>query len=145
MENILIDEQEQILKATHFGKITIGDKELPCAVLEDGTRILSSRAMFKAFDRTKGILNSEFVTGENLPVFMTANNLKPYVDKALSTGEYFSVKYISRDKRVLDGYKATILPTICDIFLQARQDKILTQNQEPLASVSEILVRSLSN
>lgn len=134
----------EILKATHFGKIEIGDKTLPCAVLEDGTRILSSRAMFKAFDRARGALNNEFVTGENLPVFMTSNNLKPYVDKALSTGEYFSVKYISRDKRVLDGYNATILPTICDIFLQARQDNELTQNQESLATVSEIIVRSLS-
>ena len=136
--------EEKILKATHFGKITIGEKELTCAVLEDGTRILSSRAMFKAFDRSKGILNSDFMTGENLPTFMTANNLKPYIDKALSTGENFSVKYIAKDKRILDGYKATILPTICDIFLQARQDNTLTQNQESLALVSEILVRSLS-
>jgi len=144
MENTTETNQEQILKATHFGKITIGDKSLTCAVLEDGTRILSSRAMFKAFDRSRGSLNSEFMTGENLPIFMTSNNLKPYVDKALSTGENFSIKYISRDKRILDGYKATILPTICDIFLQARIDGVLTQNQELLAIVSEILVRSLS-
>jgi hypothetical protein len=75
---------------------------------------------------------------------MTSNNLKPYVDKVLSTGENFSIKYFSKDKRILDGYKATILPTICDIFLQARQDKVLNPSQEPLAIISEILVRSLS-
>ncbi|MDD4299001.1 MAG: P63C domain-containing protein [Bacilli bacterium] len=136
--------ENNILKATHFGKITIGEKELTCAVLEDGTRILSSTAMFKAFERARSPLNRDFIPGENLPVFMTANNLKPYVDGALGAGDTFSIKYIAKDKRILDGYKATILPTICDIFLQARQDKVLTPNQEPLAIVSEILVRSLS-
>ena len=144
MKDMEENTNNKILKATHFGKITIGEKELTCAVLEDGTRILSSTAMFKAFGRSRGILNNEFVSGENLPIFMTANNLKPYIDKALDAGENFSIKYIAKDKRILDGYKATILPTICDIFLQARQDKNLTQSQESLALVSEILIRSLS-
>jgi len=147
MENILIDEQEQILKATHFGKITIGDKELPCAVLEDGTRILSSRAIFKAFDRTpkgnKGKDKTEN-TVTDLPSFIGANNLKPLIDKAFSAETHFSIKYIAKDKRILDGYKAEILPIICDIYLQARQDGILLPQQLDMAHASEILVRSLS-
>jgi len=130
----------KILKATHFGKIIIGEKVLTCAVLEDGTRILSSTAMFKAFDRAKRGKNAV----ETLPAFLTANNLKPYIDKALSAVEGFSVKYVAKDKRILDGYKAEVLPIICDIYLQARQDNVLMSNQQPIALVAEILVRSLS-
>ena len=95
MNNQLEENQEQILKATHFGKITIGDKSLTCAVLEDGTRILSSRAMFKAFDRTpkgnKGKDKTES-TVTDLPSFIVANNLKPLIDKAFSAETHFSVK-----------------------------------------------------
>jgi len=141
MEDIV---EDQILKATHFGKITIGDKDLTCAVLEDGTRILSGSAMFKAFDRPRKGKNKEENVGTEMPVFMGANNLKPYVDKALSEGTTFSIKYIAKNKSVLDGYKAEILPIICDVYLQARQDDILTPNQLPIAQASEILVRSLS-
>jgi len=117
LENIAEDNQLQILKATHFGKITIGDKDLPCAVLEDGTRILSSRAIFKAFDRPRKGKNKEENAWTEMPIFMSANNIKPYVDKALSTGTHFSIKYIAKDKRILEGYKAEILPIICDIYL----------------------------
>lgn len=136
--------EDIILKATHFGKITIGDKELTCAVLEDGTRILSSTAMFKAFDRTKRGKHKEESAVEGMPTFVNANNLKPYVDKALSAVATFSVNYIAKDKRTLEGYRAEILPVICDIYLQARQDNVLMPNQLPIAQASEILVRSLS-
>ena len=149
MTNITEIEQQdqQILKATHFGKITIGDKELPCAVLEDGTRILSSRAIFKAFDRTpKGKKSKDNAenTVTDLPSFIGANNLKPLIDKAFSAETHFSIKYIAKDKRVLEGYKAEILPIICDIYLQARQEDLLLPQQYDMAHASEILVRSLS-
>lgn len=45
--------ETKILTATHFGKLNIGEKELTCAVLEDGSRIISRNAVFKAFGRTK--------------------------------------------------------------------------------------------
>lgn len=142
MENIT--DQEQILKATHFGKITIGDKNLTCAVLDDGTRILSSAAIFKAFDRTKRGKHKEENTVEGMPSFINANNLKPLIDKTFGAEANFSIKYIAKDKRILDGYNAEIVPIICDIYLQARQENILFPNQLPIAQASEILVRSLS-
>jgi len=139
-----ITDQQQILKATHFGKINIGDKNLTCAVLEDGTRILSSSAIFKAFDRAKRGKHKEENTVEGMPSFINANNLKPLIDKAFGAEANFSIKYIARDKRILDGYNAEIVPIICDIYLQARQEHILLPNQLPIAQASEILVRSLS-
>ena len=37
-------------KVIYDGKISIGNKELSCAVLEDGTRILTNTVFRKAFD-----------------------------------------------------------------------------------------------
>jgi hypothetical protein len=136
--------EEKILKATHFGKINIGDKELTCAVLEDGTRILSSTAMFKAFDRPRKGKNKEEHRVAEMPSFIDAKNLKSYVNKAFDYRTNFSVSYIAENKNILNGYKAEILPIICDIYLQARQDNVLLPQQEQLALTAEILVRSLS-
>jgi hypothetical protein len=136
--------EEKILKATHFGKITIGEKELTCAVLEDGTRILSSTAMFKAFDMVRKGKSKNADTGLGMPIFMGANNLKPYVENALDNGTQFSIKYIAKNGSTIEGYRAEILPVICDIYLQARTDEKLTPSQQPIAQVAEVLVRSLS-
>jgi hypothetical protein len=35
--------KQKLRKATHDGTLTIGNLEIPCYVLEDGTRILSPR------------------------------------------------------------------------------------------------------
>jgi len=80
-------EEEKILKATHFGKITIGEKVLTCAVLEDGTRILSNKAMFSAFDKVRKGKSKEENRVTNMPSFIDANNLKPYINKAFNEGD----------------------------------------------------------
>jgi len=59
-------------------------------------------------------------------------------------GTEFSIKYTAKNKSILNGYRAEILPIICDVYLQARQDGVLTPNQKPTALATEILIRSLS-
>ena len=136
--------EEKILKATHQGKLVIGDKELNCAVLEDGTRILSSTAVFKAFDRPRRGTARGGPRAANMPSFIDAKNLQPYVQNSFGGGINFSIKYLSKTGAEMQGYKAELLPIICDVYLAARQDNVLTAKQLPLAMASEILVRSLS-
>ena len=40
-------------KVIYSGKVSIGNKELSCGVLDDGTRILTNTAIFQAFDRPR--------------------------------------------------------------------------------------------
>lgn len=131
-----------IPKVSYSGKVSIGNKELSCAVLDDGTRILTNTAIFQAFDRPRKGKPSEEYRLKNVPAFITANNLKPYIEREFHD-EDFSIEY-ERNGRVLTGYKAEILPRICDIYLSARDDDILTENQKPLAVASDILMRSLA-
>lgn len=129
-------------KVLYSGKVTIGNKELPCAVLSDETRILTNTAIFQAFDRPRKGKPSEDYRLKNVPAFITANNLKPYIESEFADDDY-SVQY-NRNGRILTGYKADILPRICDIYLSARDDNVLTENQKPLAVASDILMRSLA-
>lgn len=134
--------------ATHQGKMMIGDNELNCAVLEDGSRIISRNAIFKAFGRTKRgrkIGEVRVMNMPNLPSFIDANNLLPYINNELRELLLETVMYKSENGRNVEGYRAEIIPLLCDVYLTARMDGgVLTKQQENLAHVSEILVRSLS-
>ncbi len=70
---------QHIQKAIYAGTLKIGDIEIPCAVLEDGTRVLSQRGFARAIG---GSTPSSRGDG-NLPTFLTANNIKPFIDKDL--------------------------------------------------------------
>lgn len=141
--------QDIILRATHFGDLHIGDKELKCAVLEDGSRVISRNTVFKAFGRTKrGRKKGEVRVSDmpNLPSFIDANNLSKYVsdNKELMTLLQKKIIYKAKNGRETEGYNAEIIPLLCDVYLTARMDGVLTKQQEKLAVASEILVRSLS-
>lgn len=133
---------DNLPKVSYAGKVNIGNKQLSCAVLDNGERILTNTAIFQAFDRPRKGKPSEEYRLQNVPAFITANNLKPYIERELAEDD-FSIQYLNRG-RCLTGYKADILPRICDIYLSARDDNVLTENQKPLAEVSDILMRSLA-
>jgi len=134
----------KLLKATHEGKLKIGELELSCAVLEDGTRIISRNAIFKAFGRTKRGRGKEEVRVPNMPSFIDANNLQPFIDGDL-LGVLNQIDYIDKNgKSESSGYNALILPKLCKVYLDARQDKVLKTQQLPLARASEILLLGLS-
>lgn len=137
-------ENSTLLKATHFGKINIGGKELSCAVLEDGTRILTNTAIFQAFDRPRKGKSLTDRRNENVPSFVDANNLKPFVDKVFGSGPNLEIKYIGKNKSILSGYRSEILPLICEVYLEARDAGVLSDNQKQLAVVSDILMRSFA-
>lgn len=134
-----------ILKATHEGKILIGEIEIPCAVLEDGQRIISKSAVFKAFGRSKRGRNIGEVRVPNMPAFLDANNLQPFVGDSLK-GVLNQIDFLEKNgKTESSGYSALILPMMCKVYLDARQDKVLKPQQLPLARASEVLLLGLAD
>jgi hypothetical protein len=125
------------------GTLKIGNREIDCAVLDNGTRILSRNAIYRAFKRTKrGRAKSERRV-PNMPSFIDANNLQPFIDDDLR-GELMQIEYKNKSGRVVRGYNATILPSLCDVYLSARSDGILAKQQLPIATQAEILVRGFA-
>lgn len=132
---------ESIPRATHAGTVNIGGTELSCYVLENGERILSTRAVMKSLKRS---WRGRKYGGTDLPVFLEAKNLKPFISKDLEpvlTPRIFRTETGAK----AEGFKAEILPAVCDVYLQARHALVLTPPQLVVAQQCEILIRGLAN
>ncbi|MBW8360730.1 MAG: P63C domain-containing protein [Kaistella sp.] len=133
-----------VLKATHEGKLKIGDIELNVAVLENGTRVITQSAVFKAFGRTKRGRSKDDIRVLNRPAFIDAKNLQPFIDGKLDAVLNL-IEYRSKNGILIEGYDASILPKLCRVYLDAREDGKLVTQQIPLARASEVLLMSLAN
>lgn len=132
-------------KVTHKGSLEIGDTKIPCAVLDDGTRVLSETGISNAILKSRSgaaIRKKAENVGALLPVFLVSESLKPFISKDLEVGAHV-INYMD-GKRELHGYDATILPLACDVWLQAREAGALKPNQLDKAQNAEILMRSLA-
>ena len=81
---------------------------------------------------------------DNLPTFLSAHNLKPFISKELegsTTPIYFQV---GGGKTVAYGYRAELLPKVCEVYLKARDAKKLAKNQMHIADRADILMRALA-
>lgn len=109
-------------------------------VLENMERILSTRGIMKSLGRTwRGRKHA----GTQYPVFIEANNLKPFLPNELDP--VLVPRFFRTDKGMIsEGFKAEILPVICETYLRARDDEALMRAQYDIARQCEILTRGLS-
>lgn len=130
---------KKILKAIYEGDLKIGDLKIPSAVLEDKTRVLNSKGFLTAIGRPwKGSSRTE------LPNFLGAKNLVPFVSDQLRES-LVPIEYKSKKGgKTIKGFKAELIPLVCDVYLKARESGALSKTQEAVAQKAEILVRSLS-
>jgi hypothetical protein len=134
------DTAPDVPRATHSGVLKIGDAEIPCYVLENGERILSTRGIMKSLGRS---WRGRKYAGTQAPVFLEANNLKPYLPKDL--GPVLVARNFKTDKGAGgEGFKAEILPVVCETYLTARDADVLTASQIEIAKTCALLVRGLS-
>ena len=128
-------------KVTHSGKLIIGDTSISCAVLENGQRIITQSSIYKTFGKQRR--GSQRDENTVIPYFITSKNFIAFLDKDLRK-VFEEVEYISKNGRVVKGYKAETIPAICDIFIEAHSRKALMTVQEPLYEQSLILMRALA-
>ena len=127
------------LQAKYEGILSLGNTQLDVAVLGNGQRIIKQAAVFKALDRpARG--NSRVI---GIPTFMDAKNLQRYVNEevihVIKKVDYLDIKGSQQQ-----GFDCLILPTVCDLYLKAREDNILLPTQIDTAQKAEILMRSLA-
>ncbi|MFJ4210718.1 P63C domain-containing protein [Paenarthrobacter sp. NPDC089675] len=132
-----------IAHATHAGEILIGEKLLQCAVLEDGTRLINQETFLTALGRAGKAKGGTGSASSEVPPFLAANNLQPYVSDKLRS-LWSPIRYSRRGTTKAYGYRAEILPEVCEVYLDARQDGVLAHNQLPAAQAAEIIVRGLA-
>lgn len=132
----------KLFKATHDGELRIGDAVIPCAVLEDGTRVLTQRGVLRALGRSDNVRGSD--GGDKLPPFLRGKAIKPFIsnDLLLATAP---LKFIPKRGAPAHGFRADLLPMLCEVFLQAREEGVLQHNQHEIAQKCEILMRALAH
>lgn len=129
--------------ALHQGILPIADVELDCAVLDDGTRVLTATAVFEAFDRPRRANSRLEIEGIKIPAFMDASNLKPYIDQDVIS-RIKPIEY-QDGKSIKTGYTASLLPKMCEVYLAARREGALKEaSQGKLAVKAEIILTALA-
>lgn len=136
--------KEEQLRAINEGNLTLGNITLNVAVLNDGTRVISQSAIFKAFGRKRRGRSKNEIRVPNMPPFMDAGNIQPYVDEELKS-VLNKINYVTKNgSSTIEGYDATIIPLLCKMYLDARDAGVLKPSQAQLARESELLLFSLS-
>lgn len=144
---------EGIPTAKYTGIVTIGALEIPCAVLPDGTRVLSETGIVGVL----GLYRSGAVqarekesageSGAQLPLFVANKNIKQFVDNDLSVVLANPIWYIPEGSGTKNkGVKAELIPKILDVWLKARDAGVLRGvRQQLVAQTADMLMRALAH
>jgi hypothetical protein len=132
-------EKNIVFNATHRGYLRIGDKEIPCAVLENGKRVISQIGLFDAFDRPR----KGSVRIEGMPSIVGAKNLIPFIDDDLMSKSEI-VQYYHTNGRIAQGYDAELIPMVCDLYIRAKEDDKLLSSQDHLYARAITIIRALA-
>lgn len=123
--------------------LRIGEAEIPCYVLEDGTRVLSQRGTLAALTLAQG--STSGAGGDRLSRFVQGKAISQFVSNYLMLLTENPIYFRhSGGGGTAFGYPATILPDICDAVLAARNADALQQQQLRIAQQCEELVRAFA-
>lgn len=125
------------------GIVNVGGIDLQCYVLDDETRVLARASFVRAIGRTGKVkggrrFDEEFQT----PVFLTAENLRPFFPKDIEANSK-PIMFTDGDSQMI-GYRAQLLPDVCDIFADAERAGVLRANQRHIADACRLLSRGLT-
>ncbi len=135
----------KVIAGTPDTPLIIDDVEIPCYVLEDETRVLSERGFLSGIGRSESSPGRPQSGADKLPGFLSANNLRPFLDKAITVPTTPIVFQLPRGGRTAYGYPAILLPQVCRVYLNARRAGALLPSQLHIAERAEILTLGLAN
>lgn len=122
--------------------LILGNLELPCYVLEDGTRVFSGRGIQGALGagdkRSSGQWFSKFVNSEPI-----AFGLKPRILEQFNNPIVFTVENIKNLKSDFYGYEATLLIDLCSAIIDANETQRFYIDPEIVAKAN-IIIRSVA-
>lgn len=128
--------------------------KIPCAIVESPTggepiRVLTENGITNALlgsrsGASKRLKKASEEQGAPLPLFLAPPMLKPFIDNMLDDGPLKPVRYADGN-RIVTGYDARILPVVCEIWLRARDEGALQDQQLQKAKKAELLMRGLAH
>lgn len=151
-----MSNEKKLPKAMYRGKLPIGNLELDCYVLDDETRILSATSIFTAFSRARGGLSKEktervmSILNQNIPNHGWSQ-IPPFLGSKgivslINTDDLAvlrPVEFLDGENK-MQGYKAELLPRLCNLYLEARRNGTLDRQQTTSARQAEILLSAFA-
>ncbi|MFG1717879.1 P63C domain-containing protein [Micromonospora chalcea] len=124
--------------------LRIGEVEIECYVLDDGTRVLTQASFLRALGRhPKANVRRE---GDVVPIpaILQSKALSSFItDDILQMARPITFRLPNGGRA--HGYDAAVLPVVCELYLKARESGALDRQQEHVAKRAEILVRGLAH
>jgi hypothetical protein len=132
-----LTESGDLPKATHQGKMMVGDLDLDCYVLADGRRLFHKRGMARALGMKSG--------GGN--VFLRAvqrKGLGSEIDKKLLGKIEDPIVFKPLISDLGHGYEAEVLVEICRAIIRSEESGKLHPTQQGLAEQAKILLTAFA-
>lgn len=131
-------------KIKHEGELDLNGIKIPCYVLDDGTRVLSGRAMQNALKLVDESISSTHTPGNFLVSFIGSKKFNPFIISDKDPEKFKPITCYKGNQKI-NGYEATTLADICDGILEARKQGVeFSEKQTIIANQCEILIRSLA-
>lgn len=137
---------DKILHKAIYGSdktpLRLGELELPCYVLEDGTRVFSGRGMQKVLgsNSSSGMWLQRFIKNSSLADRFWAGD-SSLIDK-INSPIRFKRMNAGGSQSITNGYDVTLLIDICSIIIEANRagdfdDEVIVRN-------ADIIIRSVA-
>jgi hypothetical protein len=135
-------EPKKVVSGSQDRPLVIGSVEIECYVLEDGTRVISQGGMLTALGRSRRVSNKPG-DDASLPPILRMQALRPFLsDEFIEEAQ--PVRFLLPNGRTANGYRAEVLPQLCEAWLAARADHALLPSQLGIAQAAEVIVRGLA-
>lgn len=124
--------------------LRIGEIEIECYVLDDGIRVITQGSLLQAIGRHRRAAGTE-VVDERLPPILQAKMLRDFIpDDVIEQAKPITFRTSTGSRA--NGYRAQLLPVICEIYLAARaaHGAKFPENQRRIAQRAEVLMRGLA-
>ena len=136
-------------KALNQGELKIGNMVIPCAVLDNGERVISDRTLALSLGiRGAGAYWKKKKKGEGalLPEYVSPSYLQPFISEEAKAKFSESITYNAKQGGIANGSKATILPEICDIWIKAKESGALEkiESAQDVAAKAYLLLRAFA-
>lgn len=139
-------------QALRAAPLSVAGIEFDCAVLGDkeNTRVVSETRFMAALGMYRsGALSTRRYAEEGtapMPLSLAYKNLKPFVDKHLSSVQFEPMSYRTPEGALVTvGLPASIIPKICEVWIDADRAGVLGPRQKLIAAKADILHRGLAH
>jgi hypothetical protein len=123
--------------------LRIGDVTIQCYVLDDETRVLSQAEFLEAMGRHRRATAS-IHREEQIPPILQGKGIRSFISDDLLEKSR-PVQFRPPTGGRASGYRAEVLPAVCEVYLRARDAGILLPHQMRIAKQAEILIRALAH